>query len=62
MASHNTRTKKETRCNKTKLYARLDVPEIKLCGDCWLQSLGFELGTRVTVPSMQNLLIIRPTE
>jgi len=42
-------------------YSQKDVPEIKLCGD-WLQSLGFEIGDRVTVTSMSNLLIIRTTE
>jgi hypothetical protein len=48
----------KTRFNK---YSQRDVPEIKLCGD-WLQQLGFESGTRVTVTSMPQLLIIRPTE
>ncbi len=48
----------KTRFNK---YSQKDVPEIKLCGD-WLQSLGFELGARVIVTSMPNLLIIRTTE
>ncbi len=47
----------KTRFNK---YSQRDVPEIKLCGD-WLQQLGFESGTRVTVTSMPQLLIIRPT-
>lgn len=42
-------------------YNEKDVPEIKLCGD-WLQNLGFQLGARVTVTSMQNLPIIRTTE
>ena len=42
-------------------YSQKDVPEIKLCGD-WLQILGFQLGARVTVTSMPNLLIIRTTE
>lgn len=46
----------KTRFNK---YSQKDVPEIKLCGE-WLQSLGFEQGTRVTVTSMPELLIIRP--
>jgi len=48
----------KTRFNK---YSQKDVPEIKLCGD-WLQNLGFQLGARVTVTSMPNLLIIRTTE
>ncbi|GAL86348.1 hypothetical protein MYP_3577 [Sporocytophaga myxococcoides] len=48
----------KTRFNK---YNQKDVPEIKLCGG-WLQSLGFELGSRVTVISLPNLLIIQPTE
>ncbi len=47
----------KTRFNK---YSQKEVPEIKLCGN-WLQNLGFELGTRVTVTSMPNLLIIRTT-
>ncbi len=47
----------KTRFNK---YSQRDVPEIKLCGD-WLQQLGFESGARVTVTSMPQLLIIRPT-
>ncbi|TAM98337.1 MAG: type I addiction module toxin, SymE family [Chitinophagaceae bacterium] len=34
---------------------------MKLCSD-WLQNLGFQLGTRVTVTSMPHLLIIRTTE
>jgi hypothetical protein len=34
------------------------VPEIKLCGN-WLQSAGFEMGERVTVTAMPELLIIR---
>jgi len=42
-------------------YSQKDVPEIKLCGD-WLKNLGFQLGSRVTVISMKNLLIIRTTE
>lgn len=42
-------------------YSHKDVPEIKLCGD-WLRELGFQMGERVTVTSMSNLLIIRPTE
>ncbi|MBL7839773.1 MAG: SymE family type I addiction module toxin [Cyclobacteriaceae bacterium] len=48
----------KTRFNK---YSQKNVPEIKLCGD-WLQHLGFQLGARVTVTSMPNLLIIRTTE
>lgn len=48
----------KTRFNK---YSQKNVPEIKLCGD-WLQNLGFELGARVTVTSLPNLLIIRTTE
>ncbi len=48
----------KTRINK---YSQKDVPEIKLCGE-WLNLLGFEYGTRVTVTSMQELLIIRPAE
>jgi len=54
----NLKIQPKTRCNK---YSQKDVPEIKLCGD-WLQKLGFEYGDRVTVTTMQNLLIIRPTE
>lgn len=45
----------KTRYNK---YSEKDVPQIKLCGD-WLQSLGFHINSRITVTSMQNLLIIR---
>ncbi|WP_425571136.1 SymE family type I addiction module toxin [Olivibacter ginsenosidimutans] len=48
----------KTRFNK---YSQKDVPEIKLCGD-WLQNLGFQIDSRVTVTSMPNLLIIRTTE
>jgi len=55
---HSLKIQPKTRINK---YSQKDVPEIKLCGD-WLQSLGFEIGERVTVTSMSNLLIIRTTE
>jgi hypothetical protein len=48
----------KTRFNK---HSQKDVPEIKLCGD-WLQNIGFQLGERVTVTSMPNLLIIRTAE
>ena len=34
------------------------VPEIKLCGE-WLKKLGFELGQRVVITTMNELLIIR---
>jgi hypothetical protein len=44
----------KTRYNK---YSEKDVPQIKLCGD-WLQSLGYHINSRITVTSMQNLLII----
>ncbi len=40
-------------------YSQKEVPEIKLCGE-WLKQFGFEHGERVTVTSMENLLIIRP--
>jgi len=45
----------KTRFNR---YSNKDVPEIKLCGN-WLQNLGFEMGERVTITSMSELLIIR---
>jgi hypothetical protein len=47
-----------TRVNR---YSQKDVPEIRLCGD-WLGHLGFRMGARVTVTSMQELLIIRAVE
>ena len=34
------------------------TPEIKLCGN-WLQELGFQYGEKVTVTTMNELLIIR---
>ena len=34
------------------------VPEIKLCGN-WLEELGFHHGKRVSITSMNGLLIIR---
>jgi hypothetical protein len=37
----------KTRFNE---YSQKDVPEIKLCGN-WLQNLGFQYGTRVTITS-----------
>ncbi len=48
----------KTRFNK---YSQKDVPEIKLCGN-WLENLGFEIESRVTITSMPNLLIIRTAE
>ena len=39
-------------------YSTVDVPEIKLCGN-WLSQLGFCQGRRVTVTTMNELLIVR---
>jgi hypothetical protein len=41
--------------------SKKDVPEIKLSG-VWLQNLGFQHGGRVTITTLQNLLIIQPSE
>ena len=37
--------------------AKVDVPEIRLCGH-WLDQFGFSKGRRVTVTTMNELLII----
>jgi hypothetical protein len=40
-------------------YNIVDVPEIRLSGN-WLQKLGFCQGRRVTITTMNELLIVRP--
>lgn len=37
------------------------VPEIKLCGN-WLEKLGFNVDSRVTIHTSKELIIIRPQE
>jgi len=37
------------------------VPEIKLCGK-WLEQLGFEARSRVTIHASKELIVIRPQE
>lgn len=39
----------------------IDVPEIRLCGN-WLESLGFKKGRRVSITTMNELLIVRLQE
>ena len=48
---------------KFRLYQRQTniVPELKLCG-LWLEELGFEVGSRVTVHTSKELIVIRPEE
>ena len=38
-------------------WSKSIAPEIKLCGN-WLQELGFQYGKKVTVTTMNELLII----
>ena len=37
------------------------VPELKLCGQ-WLEKLGFEIDSRVTIHASKEHIIIRPQE
>lgn len=42
-------------------WSETTVPEIKLCGN-WLENLGFKADQRVTITTMDKLLIIRLDE
>jgi len=42
-------------------YGQKRVPELKLSGN-WLQNMGFQFGSTVTITSMPNLLIIQAKE
>lgn len=52
------KTQPKTKFNK---YSQKDVPEIELCGE-WLEKLGFVYGQRVSITTMQRLLVIRVEE
>ena len=40
------------------VYETVDVPEIRFSGN-WLEKLGFTKGKRVTITTMEGLLILR---
>jgi hypothetical protein len=47
----------QPRCRQNK-YDTVDVPEIRFSGN-WLEELGFSKGKRVTITTMNELLILR---